>query len=173
MGKHLEDLDESQKGMLKFLGNKKEAENLEEIREYLHKEEYGSLSKKVTREKIQELIDIGYVRSRIEQVGKSREERFYLSMGVGAGKRARATLQGRNYVWGDLPKLLGRIKKVTGAILVLFSIGIFVYQTPSLSGAVVSASDVKGGDFILPFSSLILGGLLLFKSLKFKKVKKK
>jgi hypothetical protein len=126
------------------------------------------LSKKVVRERVQELIEMGYVRSRVEQVGKNREERFYLSMGVGAGgRRARATLQGRNYVWGDLPKLLERVyKKATGAILILFGIGFFIYQNISLSGAVISVAELKVDNFILPCSSLILGGLLLFKSLK-------
>jgi hypothetical protein len=168
--KSIDSLDDEQKGMLRFLGKKEDAEEINDIRKYLSQGGYGSISEKVARDKLDELIDLGYVRSKTEGKPGNKTERFYLSKGVGAGRRARATLQGRNYVWGDLGSL---IKRITGAALVLFGVGVFVYQTPSLSGAVISNANLKGGNFILPISSLILGGLLLFKSLKSKPTKKK
>ncbi len=60
------------------------------------------------------------------------------------------------------------IKRPIGAILILFGIGFWIYQNISISGAVISNATSKMFDFALvtSFASLIIGGILLFKSFK-------
>jgi hypothetical protein len=158
----LESLAGEQRGIISFLGGKGEAENIESIKEYLNKGGYGKVSETEIRKNIEALRKYGYLSSKIMGSAGDREERFYLTGGLGAGRRARAAIQGRT-LWKYLSGLNNRVR---GTILILFGIGFFIYQNTSLSGAVVSIAELRNGNFILPFSSLILGGLLLFKSLK-------
>jgi hypothetical protein len=162
----VKELNDEERGILKFLGGKGELESFDNIRNYLHKSGYGSLSERNARKELDQLIDLGYIRSRTVGSGTDREERFYLSRGIGAGRRAKSTLQGRDYVLGDIGQWVKRIFG-KGYIFLVFGLGFLVYSGISSTGMVISSegSPLDAG-FVLSFMLMLIGGALLLKKSK-------
>lgn len=158
-------LDDEEKGILKYLGKGyEESINLENIQKYLGDKEYGNFNKRKVAEMLDHLIDTGYIRSRTEGKEDKREEKFYLTKGIGAGVRKRMQLQGRGFFY-DSSRL---VKRLTGVVFLLMGIGLFIYQSPNLTGAVIGT----------PTNDFLVGGLFIFIALvlffiKPKKIKKK
>lgn len=78
-------LDDEEKGILKYLGKYDEAVGLENIKRYLNNQGYGGFTSIELTDKLDYLVDVGYVRSKTEGKGDKREERFYLTNWVGSG----------------------------------------------------------------------------------------
>jgi hypothetical protein len=108
------------------------------------------------------------VRSKTEGKGDNREEKFYLSKlfgGLEGGLRKRRSLQGRG-ILHDTSKL---IKRLLGSVFLLMGVGLFVYESPNVTGAVIGNSTtdfIVGGVFIL-----LALGLFFIKSKKSNKKK--
>jgi hypothetical protein len=122
---------------LKYLDNKSGSNiTIEDITNYLKKQDYEELSKKELRGKLDNLIDLGYVRAKTEGKGDKREEIFYLSEYLGSGLRKKRNLQGRG-IFNDTSRL---IKRLLGSFFFLIGIGLFLYEMPGLTGAVIGPS---------------------------------
>jgi hypothetical protein len=172
MVRSLEGLSELEQDLIVHLKTGKDrALSLEEIKDKIKKETNEDRSLNEIYKALRNLMNYGSVRSHATNESKGEETReYYLSRVIGSGARNNAKLTGRANPFVDIGKYF---KRITGAVLILFSIGFFTYQSASLSGAVVSSGLIKGEDFILPIVALFLGGFLVFSSLKFKTVKKK
>jgi hypothetical protein len=165
MVKSLESLSDLEHDLIINLKTGKDrALSLEEIHDKIKKETGEEHSIKEIYTALKKLMNYGSVRSHSTNESRGEETKeYYLSRVVGSGARNKAKLAGEANPLVDIGKYF---KRGFGYALILFGIGFFVYQNASLSGAVVSIAELKIDNFILPFSSLILGGLLLFKSLK-------
>lgn len=155
-------LDDEEKGILRYLGNKEEEGlNLDNIVEYLKKHGYKDLDLKDAREKIDRLIDVGYMRSKTKGKGDDREENFYLARRLGGGSRKRKQLQGRGIIY-DTSKL---IQRIGGSAFLLIGFGFLVYQSLSITGAFISSTQPVVPTFVFAFALFLIGGFLLKKSL--------
>jgi hypothetical protein len=173
-----EKLKYEEKGILKYLGRGyEESINLKDITKYLNESDYvDDADKKMefsihkTRKMLDHLAETGYVRSKTEGKGSAREEKFYLAKGMGAGVRKRMQLQGRGFFF-DPSRL---VKRLTGMVFLLVGIGLFVYQSHSLTGAVIGTPT---NDFIVGALFIFIGLAFFFfkpkKKEKDKKVKKR
>ena len=148
-------LDYEQKGILRYLDTRKgDPITLEDINDYLKNQEYGKLTKKELRDKIDELIDVGYVRSNTGGERDGRKERFYLSKlagGLLGGVSKKRSLQGRG-PWHDTSKL---VKRLLSCFFILSLAASFFFLSPSFTGnAIGNVSESN--------SSLISFGLFIF-----------
>ena len=158
-------LDQEEKGIVRYLGGKSQAINVSDIVEYLKDHGYGSLDKKQAIERLDHLMEVGYVRSKTIGKGKSREEKFYLSKGIGGGGRRKREVQGRGPLY-DIHKSLERF---VGAIFVLGGLGFLMYQTIGMTGAFFSSAERVFPGFIFGFTLYVFGSFLLIHSFKKKK----
>jgi hypothetical protein len=152
------DLKREEKGILEYLGPEyEESFDLKDITKYLNNSHYidPSTKKSVvfslndTREMLDHLKETGYVRAKTTK----GEQKFYLSKGLGAGLRKRMEVQGRGFFYE--PSRL--IKRLFGVVALLAGIGLFVYQSPNLTGAVIGT----------PTNDFVIGALLIFAGLAF------
>ncbi len=156
-------LDTEEKGILRYLGNKEEEVlNLDSITKYLKKHGYEDLNLKAAREKLDHLIDVGYVRSKTEGKGDNREENFYLARRLGGGGRERKRLQGRGIIY-DTSKL---IKRLVGSAFLLIGFGFIIYESLQMTGAFISSAQTIDLTFIFAFALFIIGGFLLIDSFR-------
>ncbi len=150
-------LDREERGILRYLGNKEEALDLAEIMGYLKNSGYDITDKKETMEKIDHLIDVGYVRSETTGTGGDRKEQFYLATGLGGGRRRRKYLQGRGILY-DTNRL---VQRLTGSVFALVGFGFLVYQGIGMTGAFMSSPQEATPTFLLSLLLFLIGGLLL------------
>lgn len=164
MVRRLDELPDIDKDIIKILKTGRDrALTASEIKEKIEDETGGNVTKKEVYHGLSELIGYGSVRTvKVRKHGEEVTE-YYLSRGIGSGGRNQAKLEGKANPFTDFYRL---IKRITGAVLVLFSMGVLAYQGTTLSGAAISTADLINGNFILPLSLLILGGVLLFQSFK-------
>jgi len=169
MVKRLEDLSEIAQDILKTLKARREnALNIGDIRERIKKEVGESIPQKEIYKELSNLIKYGSVRSTevkepFSPLSKKREEkRYYLSRGIGSGKRNYNKLTGKA-TFADLGKYISRI---FGSIFVLFGLGFLIYQNLPLSGAVISNNPiVKDINLVLPSILVVIGAVLIFLSI--------
>lgn len=153
-------LDDKEKGILRYLGKGyDESIDLESIQNYLGDKEYGDFSKKEVIGMLDHLMDTGYVRSKTEGKGDRREEKFYLSQSPLGGKFKKMNLQGRGIIH-DTSTL---VKRLFGMIFLLAGLGLFLYESPNLTGAVIGPST----------NGFLVGVLFIFVGLAFFFVKSK
>lgn len=153
------DLEPEEKGILKSLGSKNQALNLDSIKNYLEHQAYENVEKKDIRKSLEHLSDLGYVRSKTKGEGNDREEVFYLSNYVMGGIRRKSSLQNRG-PWNDLKKFY---QKFLGSIFLLVGLGFFIYYGLSMTGAVVSSGEILTPGFVLSFVLFVVGMALLEK----------
>jgi hypothetical protein len=161
-------LKKEEKGILKYLGPRyEESFDLNDITKHLNKSQYidPKTSKPIvfslndTRGMLENLEETGYVCAKTSK----GEEKFYLAKGLGAGVRKRMELQGRGFFYE--PSRL--IKRLFGVVSLLAGIGLFVYQSPNVTGAVIGTPT---NDFIIGALFIFVGLVLFF--IKTKKVEK-
>lgn len=157
-------LDDEEKGILKYLGNYDEAVGLESIKRYLNNQGYGGFTSIELIEKLDNLANVGYVRSKTEGKGDKREEKFYLSRVPLGGKFKRRSLQGRGIVH-DTSNL---VKRIFGCVFLLMGIGLLAYEAPNLTGAVIGVST---SGFLVGWLFILIA--LMFFFIKPKKSKKR
>ena len=151
-------LASEEKGILKYLGKGyDEAMDLDDITKYLESHGYSKLSDEAARERLDHLIDTGYVRSKTEGKGSQREEKFYLSKWIGEGVRKQKYLQGRGIIQ-DTSKL---IQRLFGSIFILIGFGFLLYQSLHMTGAFISSIQAVAPTFVFALALFIIGGILL------------
>ncbi len=156
-------LDSEEKGILRYLGNKKEESlNLHNIVEYLKTHGYSDLTVKDAREKMDYLIDLGYVRSKTTGKGENREEKFYLSRTPLGGRYKQKQIQGRGIIY-DTSKL---IQRLFASVFLLIGFGFIIYSISGITGAVISSGQSMAPTFVFAFLLFIIGGFLLKISFK-------
>lgn len=152
-------LDDEEKGILKYLGRKYEEEaTIDDLTKYLSDLGYGRFSKREFIDKMDHLIDLGYVRSRTEGKGKDRQEIFYLSklaLGLWGGVAKKRNLQGRG-PQHDISRLF---RRMMGALFLAMGLGLFAYEGPRLTGAVIG-THIQG--FLTGALFIFFGLALLF-----------
>ena len=158
-------LDNEEKGIVRYLSVEEEALDLDEIIDYLQDHGYEKLEKSGAMEKLDHLIDVGYVRSKTIGMGKDREEKFYLAKKLGGGGRRRKQLQGRGIIY-DTSKL---IQRLTGSIFLLIGLGFLTYQSLRITGAVISSSESIVPAFASASALFLIGGVLLIGSFRKRK----
>lgn len=143
-------LDDEEKGILKYLGRRDEdSVTLNDITRYLDDMGYGGFSKREAENMLDHLIEAGYIRSRTEKIQNTRQQVFYLSrVPLAGGKAKQKRLQGRGIIH-DTSSL---IRKLLGSVFLLMGLGLFAYEGPKLTGAVIGVHT--GGFFV--------GGLFIF-----------
>lgn len=155
-------LDKEEKGILRYLGKEDEGSvPLKDITNYLSSKGYN-LPLPDVEDKLDHLIDVGYVRSRTEGKGSNRVEKFYLSnlaAGLLGGVGKKRSLQGR----GIKHDLKGLLKRAFGSIFLVFGVGLFLYDA-TLTGAVISSSGGLSSGLVLPVFLFVAGGALLVNS---------
>lgn len=82
---------------------------------------------------------------------------------MGSGRRDQSVLLGKPNLITDTYKL---VKRIFSGVLILFGLGLLVYQNISISGAVISNSTSVESSFIISLATIGLGGLLLLNSFK-------
>lgn len=153
-------LDKKEKGIVKYLGtNYDESLSLNDITQYLKDVGYEDTTRKNVLEKIDNLIDLGYVRSRTKGKGDNREEKFYLSKSLLGGRFKRRGLQGRGFLH-DTSSL---IERLFGSVFVLFGLGVLIYEGLNITGAVISNGEGIGISSLLGLTLMIIGGILIKK----------
>ena len=163
MAKRLEEkLSETALDVLKSLKTgKKWALTIDEIEEVLEKETGEKVSKNRIYKELSNLMKYGSVRSANFEGSKGEERAYYLSRGLGSGRRNYNRLAGKA-TFTDIGKYISRI---FGGIFVLFGIGFLVYQNLPLSGAVISNNPiVKDINLIFPSILVVIGAALIFLS---------
>jgi hypothetical protein len=158
-------LTEPELGILNCLGTKNQRLlKLKDITQYLNDSEYKNekgepISINYTREMLNKLTHYDYVRSKTIQEENTSEPRFYLAGGTGGGVRRRMKVQGRGFFYE--PSRL--IRNLTGVVFLLAGIGLFLYESPSLTGAVIGT----------PTNDFIVGAVFIFVGLAFFFIKPK
>jgi hypothetical protein len=154
-------------GIVRYLQPESEnAIRLSDITKYLNKCEYLddkgnkiTLSQDRTRTMLDHLTKYHHTRAITKGDGDDREEAFYLAKGLGAGARRKMKLQGRGFFY-EHSRLL---RHLTGVVFLLMGIGLFLYETPNLTGAVIGPST----------SGFLVGMLFIFVGLAFFFIKPK
>lgn len=156
------EVNDEQRGILKYLDTRNNPLTKENIKAYLDKQGYNPSIKKVTDD-INHLIKLGYIATETERAGEDITERFYVTRGIGGGRRAQRRVQGR----GAGHYIGGLLKRILGSIFLLFGLGFLFYQDIITTGNVISESaaafDIA---FILSLVLMILGGILFHQSFK-------
>lgn len=165
-------LDDEEKGIVRYLGtNYKESIKLDDIQDYLNDSQYLNednkiikFSKSDTRNLMNRLIDVGYVRSKTQEEKGKRVERFYLTniAGVAGGISKRLGLQGRSPKH-TVTSLIGRI---FSSFFILSLAASFFFLYPAFTGNVIGKMSAGQSEFLSFFLFLIA---LVFGFFAFKK----
>lgn len=156
-------LDDEEKGILRYLGRGySESLDLNDITNHLNDLGYSKVSKKEVLDKLGNLMDYGYVRSKAEEKGPVKNYRFYLARGIGGGGRRSKSLQGRGLIH-DTSSL---IKRLFGSVFLLFGLGVLIVSGSGTTGAVISSGDGFTVTFVLSFALAVIGVFLLRKSFR-------
>ena len=154
-------LDDEEKGILRYLSiDPDEAASRNDITKYLSSSGYNPVSPQDLKDKLDNLMDYGYIRAKTEKSGRSRIEKFYLSKALLGGKSKQKKLQGRGGIIQDTSKL---VKRLFGSIFLLFGLGFFIYDSV-ITGAIISSQENFNPIFIPTLALVIIGGILLKKS---------
>jgi len=154
-------LDGEEKGILRYLGKEEESVGFTDITRYLARRGYEETNNRAITEKLDHLIEVGYVRSKTEGKGNKREEKFYLARRIGGGGRKRKQLQGRGIIY-DTSKL---VQRLFGSVFLLIGFGFIIYEGLQMTGAFISSTQTIDLTVIFAFALFIIGGFLLKKSL--------
>ncbi|MCK5624370.1 hypothetical protein KAI04_00840 [Candidatus Pacearchaeota archaeon] len=159
------ELDREEKGIVRYLSNKEEAFDVKEIIEYLKDHGYQELDKSKAMEALDNLMEVGYVRSKTIGSGSNREERFYLAKGLGGGYRRKKQLQGQG-ILHDASKL---IERLTGSVFLLIGLGFIISQIPNITGAVISSAESVASTVSLAAVLFFIGCALWIGTFRIKK----
>jgi hypothetical protein len=147
-------LDYEEKGILKYLNKSSDSDiTIDDLADYLKNQDYGELSKKELRERLDHLIEKGYIRAKTEGRGEKREEVFSLTRYIGSGVRQQRHLQGRGII-NDTSRL---VKRLFGSIFVLSLAASIFFLSPDFTGNIIGNTTATWSN-----SSLISFGLFVF-----------
>ena len=154
-------LDDEEKGILRYLSiDPDEAASRNDITKYLSSSGYNPVSPQDLKDKLDNLMDYGYIRAKTEKLGRSRVEKFYLSKALLGGKSKQKKLHGRGGIIQDTSKL---VKRLFGSIFLLFGLGFFIHSL-NITGSSISSSGNFNPVFIPTLALAIIGLALLKRS---------
>jgi hypothetical protein len=122
----------------------------------LEKQGFGDVNPMVLYENLKRLKEEGVVSVN----NKNDLNKYFLTHVLGAHEQRSY----QNIGW--YRNLTRYLKGGIGAILIGFGLGFLFYQNTTISGAIISSTNLSNGNFILPTISIILGGLLIFRTYK-------
>jgi len=153
MVKRLEKLADNKKEILEHLPRRKiKGLKIEEVQDKLEKLEKTTIEYKELKKDLNELMQQGYVRCFLDE--DDNMKRYFLSRGIGAGKRAQKKLFGKSNIIQDTYKLY---KRLFGIIFLALGIGLVIYNGASISGAVISFKEGNLNALYLGVVSFVLG----------------
>ncbi|MCX6750820.1 MAG: hypothetical protein NTZ83_05155 [Candidatus Pacearchaeota archaeon] len=155
------ELSDEEKGIVRYLGKRGEKIiTLDDIQKYLDSQQYKDNDEKFNIKEVRGMMnhlhDVGYSSSKTVQRGNDRKEAYYLAP---AGRFRKRLSQNR----GLEQDVMSWLRRVTGSVFLLMGLGLFAYEGPKLTGAVIGVHT----------SGFLVGALFVFVGLAFFFVKPK